>query len=426
MKSISSSVASAATPSAVPARLRNAWNLQHPLWLCGFRPFFLLSALSAAFLMIFWSIALWFGLPPPPVVGGMLVWHAHELLFGFVLAAVAGFALTAVPEFTENHDTSRSAVRWLVLLWLLGRVGFWLSGTLGSAALVLAALAHVGLLLGLLWLLGPMMWRDPQRKHVAFFWAFLALLLTIAGFYVDALRGVAPARWLFAFLGVMMTLIVIAMSRVSIVLVNDAIAEIGVKGVEYLARPPRRNLAIFCIAAYTIAEFFAPASKLSGWLALAAAAGLFNLLNDWHIGRALFRRWALMPYMVYLFMALGYGVMGWAILAHSPAFSAGRHLLTVGGLGLSTYVVICIAGRMHCGYTLDERIWLPLGATLLVCAALLRAGVALPGANAALLMAAAGLCWVVAYLLCVLYLWPLFMRPRPDDGAGCAGPVVRV
>jgi uncharacterized protein involved in response to NO len=162
-----------------------SWDLEQPLWLCGFRPFFLLAAASASLLMALWGLLLWFGWPAPPVAGGMLVWHAHELLFGFTLAALAGFALTAVPEFAQGADVSRRAVRRLVLLWLLGRAGFWLSGLVGPfglLALLLAAFAHVGLLLGLLWLLGPLLWRDPQRRHLSFFWAFVVLTLVVAGF----------------------------------------------------------------------------------------------------------------------------------------------------------------------------------------------------------------------------------------------------
>ena len=120
----------------------------HPVWMCAMRPFFLLTMGSAVLLIALWSAVLALGLPPPPVAGGALVWHAHELLLGFGLAAVAGFVLTAVPEFTDTASASPRTARQLVLLWLLGRAGFWLSGTAGSPALVLAGLAHLALVGG--------------------------------------------------------------------------------------------------------------------------------------------------------------------------------------------------------------------------------------------------------------------------------------
>jgi hypothetical protein len=76
----------------------------------------------------------------------------------------------------------------------------------------------------------------------------------------------------------------------------------------------------------------------------------------------------------------------------SDAFSAGRHLLTVGAMGLSIYMVLNIAGRMHCGRELDERLWVPAGAAALFAAAVVRAATALPGAPTNLLLALSAIC----------------------------------
>jgi uncharacterized protein involved in response to NO len=400
----------------------------HPLWLCGFRPFFLLTALSAVGLIALWGIFLGHGLPLPSVAGGPFIWHAHELIFGFSLAAVAGFALTAIPEFTGSTAIPPRPVRLLVALWLVGRIAFWLSGALGAPALAIAGLTHLGLVAGLVALLTPRLLADPERRHLSFLWALLVFALLIAGFYVDALQGKHPARWLYATVGLLMILIVIAMSRISMRIVNGAIDELNdannadsATTTEYRARPPKRNLAIVCIALYTATEFFAPGARIGGWLALAAAAALCHLQSDWHVGRALFRRWPLMLFGVYLLMAAGYGLMGIALLAGSDAISAGRHLLTVGALGLNIYVVLNIAGRMHCGHELDERAWVPLGAALIAYAALLRAATALPGVPVNLLLAISSLCWLLPFALYIWHMGPLLAGPRSDGGTGCEG-----
>jgi uncharacterized protein involved in response to NO len=389
--------------------------------MCAFRPFFAAAALAAPLFMGLWVAFLAAGLPLPAVAGGPFVWHAHELIFGFAFAAVAGFALTAIPEFTASAAFGRGPVRALAAAWLAGRAAFWASGALGLPALLLSALAHLGLLAGLFVLLAPRLWADPERRHLAFLWALLALAVCVAGFYFEALAGLPPARWLHAALGVLMILIIVAMSRISMRIVNAAIEEAGIAGVEYRARPPRRNLAIFCIGLYTAAEFLAPASRLAGWLALAAAAALFNLLNDWHVGRVLLRRWVLMLYGVYAFMAAGYALMGFSRVAGAGAFSAGQHLLTVGALGLSIYLVMCIAGRIHAGRGLDERPWVPLGAALIAAAALLRAGTAIPGAAAGVMLALAGILWAGAYLVYAWHMLPLLAGERNDGGSGCEG-----
>ncbi|MBP8285519.1 MAG: NnrS family protein [Rhodoferax sp.] len=394
---------------------------QHPVWMCGMRPFFLLTALSAPLLMSLWSAFLALGLPLPAVSGGPFIWHAHELFFGFALAAVAGFLLTVVPEFTATADFTPHAVRRLVGLWLLGRVAFWCSGVIGAPALVLSALVHLGLLGGLAMLAVPRLWRDPERKHLEFLWVLAALALCVAGFYIDALRGVYPGHWLYAALGVLMILIVVTMSRISMRIVNGAIEEAGLIGVEYRTRPPRRNLVVFLIGLYTLAEFFAPGERFCGWLALAAAAALLNLLSDWHIGRVLLRRWVLMLYGVYVLMAAGYATMGLSLVLGGGAFSAGRHLITVGALSLNIFVVINIAGRMHCGHDLDERYWLPLGATMVVIAAVLRASTAWSSDNSPVLLLVAALMWSVAFMLCAWYMASILFSMRNDGGRGCKG-----
>lgn len=402
----------------------------NPIWLCGFRPFFLLTALSAIVLIGLWGAFLGHGLPLPPVAGGALVWHAHELIFGFALAAVVGFALTAIPEFTASAAVTARPVRLLVALWLLGRAGFWLSGWLGMPALAIAGIAHLGLVGSLVALLAPHLLADPERRHLSFLWALLALAGMIAGFYLDALCGSQPLRWLYASIGLLMILIIVAMSRISMRIVNTAIDELDGNDVatgeyrEYRARPPKRNLAIVCIALYTAAEFFYPGARIGGWLALAAAAALCHLQSDWHVGHALFRRWPLMLFVVYVLMATGYAAMGIALLGGGNSLSAGRHLLTVGALGLAVFAVLCIAGRTHCGHALDERRWLPIAAFLLTLAAILRALAGTTGTYSHALLITSGLIWMAAYALWLLHFTPLLLGPRPDSGRGCEGIMV--
>src|SRR5690606_23798191 len=115
-------------------------------------------------------------------------------------------------------------------------------------------------------------------------------------------------------------------------------------------------------------------------------------------------RWALMLYSVYWLMALGYAALGVALLFGEISTSAGRHLLTVGAMGVSILAVLCIAGRTHSGYALDTRRW-GRGATLsLVLAASLRAGPGLPGMPAQAMLLLAGLGWLGAFILACRYL----------------------
>ena len=426
----------ASPPSPAPLRTQRRippWSLAHPLWLCPFRPFFALAILSAAGLIALWGAYLTFGWPLPDVPDGPFVWHAHELLMGCALAAAIGFVLTAVPEFTETPDFPAASVRVLVLLWLNGRIAFWLSGAWPRPAMATAALAHLLLLGGLLKLIAPPIWRDRERRQLAFVGALLLMIALTAGFYFDALRGEPPARWLLAQLGAFMALIIIAMSRISMRIVNASIEErqdaeqttqTAFDAVEaperYIARPPRRNLAIICIALFTTAQWYQPGGRISAWLALAAACAMLNLMGDWHVGRALWRRWPLMLYASYAAMAAGYGLTGLSLLGDGLLANGSLHLLTIGGLGLSIYAVIAIAGYTHSGLEKDDRAWVPVGVCLLAASAPLRAAASLADAPIPLLALSAAL-WCIAFTLMGWHMLPVFMRPRADGRSGCAG-----
>jgi len=394
----------------------------HPVWMCGMRPFFLLAMVSAVGLLGLWSLALAAGLPPPVVAGGPLVWHAHELILGMGMAGVAGFALTALPEFTNVAGATRGQLRALVALWLCGRLGFWLSGWAGMPALALAAVGQVGLALLLVAVLWPAFASPDGRRHASFGWLALALAAASAGFYLDALRGVPGLRWLYASLGMLMLLIVVAASRISMRVVNTAIDEITPGADPYIARPPRRHLAALCITIYTGVEFFQPGSALSGWLALAAGAAVLNLLNDWHVGAALWRkRFPLLLYAMYWCMALGYMGLGLGALELLPAAASGRHLMAMGSMGLGIFIVIAIAGRAHAGRQPDTGPWLALGGATLLAATAVRAIVPLAGGGLHWL-ALAGLLWCLAFAILLWRVGPGLWLPRTDGRSGCEGP----
>ena len=390
------------------------------LFECGFRPFFLFTAITAVLAVAAWAGFLIFGMPLPLTPNGPIVWHAHEMLAGFAMASVAGFVLTAIPEFTSTRMIDRHHVFILLILWITGRVAFVIP-MIALAGTIVAMIADLGLLGMLTAIVAPRLWHDVNHRHLSFVWILLAMITATGGFYFDTLIGTYPMRWLLVMTGLMMTLIVVAMSRISMRIVNAALSQAGETAATYLARPPRRNLAIFCILLYTLAEFVAPQHPVSGWIALAAAAALFNLTNDWHIGCALLQRWALMLYLVYWFMALGYAVIGMAILMETAWVSAGRHLLMVDALGLAVFAVMNIAGRIHAGVEPDKRIWVLVAVTLIASAAVLRAMMNFGQISASLAIAAASACWITAFSLHLIFHWRVLTRPRTDGQHGCAG-----
>ena len=200
---------------------------------------------------------------------------------------------------------------------------------------------------------------------------------------------------------------------------------LGVHQADYRAPPPRRRLAIFCIALLTGTELLGVAEPTLGWLALAASAAVLALMSEWHFGRALGHRWVWPLYAVYLCMAAGYALLGLAWLGAPWAPSAGRHALTVGSMGLGVLAVMNIAGRIHAGLPLDDRRWRVVASALLVAAVGARVLASTPWAAGGTLAAwwLAALAWAVAWLLYAGFAWRHLSGPRTDGGTGCEEPL---
>ncbi|MCP9338530.1 NnrS family protein [Stutzerimonas xanthomarina] len=153
-----------------------------PMWRLAFRPFFLGGSLFAMLAIPLW-IAAWTGLWPGfQPTGGWLSWHRHEMLFGFAMAIVAGFLLTAGQTWTGQPGVSGNKLIALAVVWLLARLG-WLFG------LPVALLIPLDLLfmLGVAGLMGRMLWVVRQKRN----YPIIAVLSLMIGADVLVLCGVA-------------------------------------------------------------------------------------------------------------------------------------------------------------------------------------------------------------------------------------------
>lgn len=388
-----------------------------PVWQCGFRPFFLAAGVAAVVLVGAWTAHLLWGMPVPALDGSTVLWHGHEMLLGMMVAAVLGFALTAVPEFTGTPAFGGEAVMRLAVLWGLARLAPVLPGEVaGWAALVLQAV----LTLDVLRLVTPRLWRDPSRRHLGLWWSLLAVLAAALLAEFELARGGDLRGALYLLLHATMALIVITLARISMRVVNDALEARG-EPADFIARPPRRQLVVVTIGLHAAAHWLVPHSAATAWLALAAAAALLGLLADWHVGAVLTRRWVWMLYALPWLIAGGYAMQALAGLGVPIAASAGMHLHAVGAMGLAVFAVLNIAGRAHAGERRDERLWLPFAAALLIAAALVRAAAGVWMAQALHAWALSAALWMAAFALWLGHAAPTLLRARRDGRSGCQG-----
>ncbi|MBW2543422.1 MAG: NnrS family protein [Deltaproteobacteria bacterium] len=140
----------------------------------GFRPFFLSAGCYAPIAIVYW-IGVLSGWWPARTAASPLWWHGHEMVFGWAAAALCGFLLTAVPNWTDSKPTAGAALAFLWLLWLLGRAGMWFASSLPSGV---GPALDLLLIPGLLCFVLPPIYRRSEPRHYVF--VFLLLVYWVA------------------------------------------------------------------------------------------------------------------------------------------------------------------------------------------------------------------------------------------------------
>ncbi|HKW54809.1 MAG TPA: NnrS family protein, partial [Stellaceae bacterium] len=115
----------------------------------GFRPFFLLAVAWAALAIPHW-VAVFAGAAELPTMLTPVVWHVHEMVFGYGAATVAGFMLTAIPNWTGRMPLQGAALAALALLWLVGRIAILVSAAIGAVAAAVLDLSFPALFLAVI------------------------------------------------------------------------------------------------------------------------------------------------------------------------------------------------------------------------------------------------------------------------------------
>ncbi|MGE4404911.1 NnrS family protein [Pseudomonas sp.] len=383
-----------------------------PVWRLAFRPFFLAGSVYALLAVPLWVAAwtgLWPGLQP---TGGWLAWHRHEMLFGFAMAIVAGFLLTAVQTWTGQVAPSGHRLMGLALVWLAARLG-WL---FGLPAGLLAPLDLL-FLLALAGMMARMLWAVRQKRNYPIVVVLSLMLgadaLMLAGLLQgdDGLQrqGVLAGLWLVA------ALMALIGGRVI-----PFFTQRGLGKVEAIKPWVWLDIALLVgtgvIAVLHAVGLALQAQPLLGVLFLAIGVGHLLRLARWY-DKGIWNvplLWSLHLAMLWLVVA-AFGLALWhfgLLTQSSPAL----HALTVGSM---SGLILAMIARVTLGHT-GRPLQLPSGIVAafillnLGTAARVFVSVAWPIGG---LWLAAG-CWVLAF---ALYAWryaPMLVAPRVDGHPG--------
>lgn len=385
----------------------------------GFRVFFLGAGLFAILAMAWWTLYL-----GVHFTGGMVTaipfamaphqWHAHELAFGYGSAALGGFLLTAVPNWTGAKGARRWFIGLAAAVWLAGRLALWLSAGLPAGLVAAVDLAF----LPILWVkIAGLLLRRPKPQNVVFlvfislFWlANLATHLGWAGVWDGGERD-GPRAGIMALAG----MILVIGGRVGPAFTRNAMYRDGVPE-HALPRdwPLFAPVMIGLAALLPLTALLLPDTRTAGAVALAAGAAQLVRQMRWGFGYAVTR-----PILAALHVSAALVGLGLVLKGLVPFTGASEvaalHLLAIGGVAGMTLAVMSRATLGHTGRPLVAPLPVAIAYALLPLAALLRwMGSEVSGDLYFPAVLAAGLLWILAFGLFSFALLPAFLGPRAD------------
>lgn len=382
----------------------------------GFRPFFLFAGFYAALAAAAWLIVLHrlqagatFSFPQGPMPAHL--WHGHEMLYGYAAAVVAGFFLTAVPNWTGRAPMRGWPLGTLVLAWLVGRIAMWSAAFLPPDLVAIADLAFVPFLAALVVRALGGGW---SKRNVIFLPVFAALFAGNLLYHLEA-AGIGPGyatRGLLLALDAILFLLAVIGGRVVPAFTTNALRRAGEERLP-VSHPPIEAAALLSVAALAVADLFAPGGYLTGAVAAIAALVHGARLAGWRGYRTLAEPILWIIHLGYAWLVLGFALKAMALLGGWLPATAASHALTIGAIGSMTLGVMSRAALGHTGRELRVAPSIVAAYLLVSAAAVVRiVGPALLPAYALQAFAAAAVLWVAAFTVFTLVYVPILIRPR--------------
>ncbi len=377
------------------------------LWSLGFRPFYLLASLFSVFSVLLWA-AQFAGFLPTAYLQGA-AWHGHEMLFGYTIAVMTGFLLTAVRAWTNQPTPSGAPLMALAALWVGGRVlvltPYTLAAMIVNAAFPVAVAVAIGI---------PLYRARNVRNY---FFVGLLVLMSVLLFAVHlALQGrfeLSPRLGLQLALDVVLFVLAVMGGRVIPMFTNNSVpgaAATRHRWVEKFALG-----SVILLFAADLLQLPQPVvAAIASLGALAHAARLY-LWRPWRtLGTPLV--WIL--HVAYAWIVVHLALRGLSAL-DLVAASYATHALTIGAIGGMTLGMMTRTARGHTGRPLlADRFEVAMFVFIqLAAVARVFCGIASPDLYM-LTVELSGLLWSAAFCLYAFRYWPILTRARLDGKPG--------
>ncbi len=374
----------------------------------GFRPFFLLAGIWAAIAMSIWVVFLTSGTTIPSHLIGA-DWHMHEMVFGYSSAVIAGFLMTAVPNWTGRMPVVGWPVAALAALWLAGRIALLFSAWL---PMLLAPLIDLSFLLVLGAIIAREIIAGKNWRNLAIL-ALVALLSTAnAIFHFEAINGTAfDGYGMRMGVGVIIFLISLIGGRVIPSFTRNWLAH---RTPGRLPSPMNRyDLLTLGLSGVTIIAWIITPETI-GVRILTTLAGLLHLIRlaRWAGERTFPEPLVTILHIGYLFVPIGFLMIGigdmlpgWGRATQIP------HAWSAGAVGVMTLAMMTRASLGHSGRPLTATTSITAIYAAVILAILLRILAEMMPTVEHLLHISA-MAWIIGFAGFAIAYFPILTRPK--------------
>ncbi|NUP10064.1 MAG: NnrS family protein [Polyangiaceae bacterium] len=379
----------------------------------GFRPFFALAAAYAVLFVPLW-LAIIEGVARPSSYLDPLSWHAHEMIFGFTVAVIAGFLLTAVGNWTQRETLVGTPLLGLAALWVVGRVGMLASTWLPRGVPAVLDLAFLPLLAVVL--ARPIL-ATKNRRNFVMVGVLAVLSIANLGVHLAGL-GVVPEGWArqsnLVAVDVIALMMLIIAGRIFPMFTRNATGIATIRSHRVLDVS-----TIVGMVALLIGDVIAADNVFAN--AIAGVVGLVGAVRAVHWGARHSTRepllWIL--HAGYAWLVFGLVMRGASTFIPSLPSSLPTHAITVGAIGSLTLGMMARVSLGHTGRLLAAPRAMRWAFMAIVGAAFVR--VAMPLLAPAWYrgsLVISGLLWTLSFATFLVLYAPILATPRLDGKPG--------
>ncbi len=387
-----------------------------PVWRQAFRPLFLGATVFSVFAIGIWGLYL-SGALELTLYGGPVFWHAHEMMFGFGGAVIAGFLLTAVQSWTGIRATHGKPLLLIFVVWLLARIGMFAGS---SAYGWLIALIDVSFLPLTAYFMTMIVLKSDSHRQLVFLPILLFLALANVLTHLSVLTGnLAYFTWgIYTALILVVLLMTVIGGRVIPEFTANGLGITKTHNTSWIEYPVLLSTCLIVLVYINNAVLWLPGYVLASLFGLACLSNTIRALR-WQPWKTFSTPLLWSLHLAYWFIPLGHGLFALHFLDFTISSSSASHSFTAGAMGSIILAMIARVSQGHTGRLLSVGQGMKAGFALIILAGIIRvAGGLFQSTIVVETYLLAALLWVTAYSLYVVLYSRILTTPRPDGKSG--------